>query len=210
MGAVARLVLRRRHAVLGLGRRHAAGPQLRRDDVRPVRLGDRCTTARSSSDLPNITGIAYLNGRIYYTLANDNNLYWRFFTTESQIVGSVRNTVGNGSAMLPNRVAGMFASGSTLYFADKTDGHLYSAQLAGVGGGMLSEGTVAGAATLVNSSIDWRARGDFVWNGTPALSANVPPTASATASCSVNVCTFDGSGSFDPDGTIASVRLELR
>ncbi len=155
-------------------------------------------------DLPNITGIAYLNGRIYYTLANDNNLYWRWFTTESQIVGSVRYTVGNGSAMSPNRVAGMFGSGTTLYFADKTDGHLYSAQLVGVGGGTLSEGTVAGAATLVNSSIDWRARGDFVWNGTPALSQNVPPTASATATCSVNVCTFDGSGSADPDGNIAT------
>ena len=156
------------------------------------------------ADLPSITGIAYLNGRIYYTLANDNNLYWRWFTTESQIVGSLRYTVGNGSAMSPNRVAGMFASGTTLYFADKTDGHLYSAQLTGVGGGTLSEGTVAGPATLVNSAIDWRARGDFVWNGTPALSPNVPPVAAATASCSVNVCTFDGSGSNDPDGTIAS------
>ncbi len=156
------------------------------------------------ADLPNITGIAYLNGRIYYTLANDNNLYWRWFTNESDIVGSLRNVVGNGSAMSPNRVAGMFASGTTLYFADKTDGHLYSAQLTGVGGGTLSEGTVAGAATLVNSAIDWRARGDFVWNGTPALSPNVPPVASATASCSVNVCTFDGSASNDPDGTIAS------
>ncbi len=157
-----------------------------------------------TADLPNITGIAYLNGRIYYTLANDNNLYWRWFTTESQIVGSIRNTVVNGSAMSPNRVAGMFASGTTLYFADKSDGHLYSAQLNGVGGGTLSEGTVAGAATLVNSAIDWRARGDFVWNGTPALSPNVPPTATATASCSVNVCTFDGSTSVDPDGTIAT------
>ena len=39
--------------------------------------------------------------------------------------------------MSPNRVAGMFASGTTLYFADKTDGHLYSAQLTGVGGGTL-------------------------------------------------------------------------
>ena len=32
----------------------------------------------------------------------------------------------------------------------------------------------------------------------------MPPTASATASCSVNVCTFDGSGSLDPDGNIAT------
>ncbi len=156
------------------------------------------------ADLPNITGIAYLNGRIYYTLYNDNNLYWRWFTTQSQVVGSVRNTVGNGSAMAPNRVAGLFGSGTTLYLADRTDGHLYAAQLVGAGGGTLSEGTVAGAATLADSSIDWRSRGAFVWTGTPALAPNVPPTAVATASCSVNVCTFDGTGSSDSDGTVAT------
>ena len=156
------------------------------------------------SDLPNITGIAYLNGRIYYTLSGDNNLYWRWFTPQSQVVGAVRNTVTNGSATLPNRVAGMFASGTTVYFADKNDGHLYSAALTGTGGSQLATGSVAGAATLVNSSIDWRARGDFVWNGTPALAPNVPPTAAATASCSVNVCTFDGTGSADSDGTVVS------
>ena len=119
-------------------------------------------------DLPNITGMAYANDRIYYTLFGDNNLYWRWFTPQSQVVGAVRNSVGNGAAMVPGRVAGMFASGNTLYFADRGDGHLYSVALTGTGGSTLSAGTVAGPAQLVDASIDWRARGDVVWNGTPA------------------------------------------
>jgi PKD repeat protein len=155
-------------------------------------------------DLPNITGLAYLNNRIYYTLFNDNNIYWRWFTPQSQVVGSLRYTVANASAVSPNRVAGLFASGNSLYLADRTSGNLYQAQLTGTGGASSNPGTIAGAATLVDSSIDWRARGAFVWNGTPAVAPNTPPTAIASGVCAVNVCSFDGSSSSDPDGTIAS------
>ncbi len=38
----------------------------------------------------------------------------------------------------------------------------------------------------------------------PAASPNEPPTAVATGSCSANVCSFNGAGSSDTDGTIAS------
>ena len=120
-------------------------------------------------DIPNITGIAYTNDRIYYTLFGDDNLYWRWFTPQSQVVGAVRNTVGGDTTgMQPGRVAGMFAAGDRLYFADRSDGHLYSVQLTGTGGNTLSPGTVTGPAQPADASIDWRARGDFVWNGTPA------------------------------------------
>ena len=124
--ATPRVVLRGRHAVLRLGRRHPArrsfagttfGPSTNR---RPLRQQlHRGPAEHHRHRVP--------DGRIYYTLANDNNLYWRWFTTESQIVGSLRNVVGIGSATSPNRVADTFASGTTLYFAEKTDGHLYSA-----------------------------------------------------------------------------------
>jgi chitodextrinase len=156
------------------------------------------------TDLPNITGLAYSQNQIYYTLAGDPNLYTRLFSGQSQVVGAVRNTVPGAVASLnPARVQGMFISGSTLYFADKTDGHLYSIGLTGAGIGV--PGTVTGTATLVNSSIDWRARGDLVWNGSPALTPNQLPVAVATTSgCVANLCSFDGSGSVDPDGSIAS------
>ena len=121
------------------------------------------------ADIPNITGMAYTNGRIYYTLFGDDTLYWRAFTPQSRVVGAVRNSVdGDVAAMQPSRVAGLFASGSTLYFADRADGHLYSVQLAGTGGATLSPGAVVGPAQPVDASIDWRARGSVVWNGTTA------------------------------------------
>jgi PKD repeat protein len=155
------------------------------------------------TDLPGITGLAYSQNQIYYTLAGDSNLYTRLFSSQSQVVGAIRNTVtGAISSLNPARVQGMFISGGTLYFADKTDGHLYSIGLTGAGIG--SPGTVTGTATLVNSAMDWRARGDLVWNGSAALTPNQLPTAVATSGCTVNVCTFDGSGSVDPDGSIAS------
>ncbi len=120
-------------------------------------------------DIPNITGMAYTNDRIYYSLFGDDNLYWRWFSPESQVVGAVRNTVeGDVAALSPSRVAGMFASNSTLYFADRGDAHLYSVQLTGTGGSTLSPGSITGPVQLADANIDWRARGDFVWNGTPA------------------------------------------
>ncbi len=120
-------------------------------------------------DIPNITGIAYTSNRIYYSLFGDSNLYWRWFTPESRVVGATRYTVeGDVGALEPDRVAGMFASGGQLYFADRTDGHLYSVALSGTGGSALSAGAIVGPASLADDTIDWRARGAFVWNGTPA------------------------------------------
>ena len=155
------------------------------------------------TDLPNISGIAYSKNSIYYTLLGDPNLYTRTFSTQSQVVGAIRYTMtGAISSLNPSRVQGMFSSGSSLYFADRVDGHLYSIQLTGNGIG--NPGTITGTATLANASIDWRSRGTLIWNGAPALAPNVLPSASATGSCVANVCTFDASASADSDGTISS------
>jgi PKD repeat protein len=150
-----------------------------------------------AADLPNVTGMFFDSGRLYFTLANDTNLYYRFFTPQSRIVGSVRYAVATGTSltsMSPQRVAGMFKSGSTIYFADKTSGALFSIPFA--------DGAVSGAAASVNGAIDWRARGLFVRSG---LLPNVPPIAlAAWTGCVLNVCDFDGTGSTDSDGSIVS------
>ena len=150
-----------------------------------------------AADLPNVTGMFYDSGRIYFTLANDTNLYYRFFTPQSGIVGTVRNAVATGTSltsMAPQRVAGIFNSGSTVYFADKASGALFAIPFA--------SGVVSGTAASVNSAIDWRARGLFVRSG---LLPNIPPTSNATwTGCVLNVCSFDGTGSTDSDGSIVS------
>jgi PKD domain len=156
-----------------------------------------------NADVPTITGMAYTTGRVYYTLAGDAHLYWRAFTPQDQVVGALRYTVaGTVSSMNPARVKGMFISGSSLYFADATDGHLYTITLSGAS--VASPGTIIGAVALADSSMDWRANGDFVWNGAPATHTNVPPHAVASATCAGNVCSFTGSGSTDPDGHVVS------
>ena len=150
-----------------------------------------------AADLPNVTGMFFDSGRIYFTLANDTNLYFRYFTPQSRVIGSARTAVATGTSltsMAPQRVAGMFKSGSTIYFADKATGALFSIPFAA--------GAVSGSAASVNSAIDWRARGLFVRSG---LLPNVPPTAlAAWTGCVLNVCDFDGTGSTDSDGNIVS------
>ena len=101
-----------------------------------------------------MTGIVYANSRIYYTLFGDSNLYSRAFTAESRVVGELRTTVAGASALNPVGVAGMFLSGTTLYAADKGDGHLYSVSFSG--------GVVGGSSTTVDSTVDWRSHGAFV------------------------------------------------
>ena len=63
-------------------------------------------------------------------------------------------------------------------------------------------GAVSGTAARSTARIDWRARGLFVRSG---LLPNVPPVAvAAFTGCVLNVCSFDGTGSTDSDGTIVS------
>lgn len=149
------------------------------------------------SDVTSVTGMFYdkADARMYYTLTGSDQLFWRGFLPESDVVGAARFTAGGDvGALNPRRVRGMFVSGDTLYFADRDSGSLYS-----VG---FSNGTVTGPATEVDASIDWRTRGAFVWNGTPAPAVNVPPTAAAVADCTGLVCAFDASASSDSDGII--------
>ncbi len=148
-----------------------------------------------TSDLANVTGMTYADGRVFYTLFGDNRLFWRAFLPESRSVGAARFAAGGDVAALdPTRVAGMFVSGSRLYFADQQDGDLYSVGLTGA--------AVSGPAVAADATIDWRSRGAFVWNGTPTGGPNLPPTAAFDISCAGLTCTADGSASSDPDGTI--------
>jgi hypothetical protein len=105
------------------------------------------------SQMANVSGMVYSAGRLYYTLDGQPRLYYRYFTPESGVVGSDEFTAG-GSADLSN-VAGMFLSGSTLYYASRTNGSLHA----------LAFNSGAPDATtdhVVNTAVDWRAHGIFV------------------------------------------------
>ncbi len=153
-----------------------------------------------AADAANVSGMFFdkADGRIYYTMSTSNSLFWRGFSPESSVVGAARFTAtGTISTLNPNRVAGMFLDGDRLYFADRTNADLYS-----IG---FTRGVVSGTPVLEDTTIDWRARGTFIWNGTPAPVPNVDPTAEIDAPvCTDLACTFDATGSIDPDGVIST------
>jgi hypothetical protein len=147
------------------------------------------------SEIPSITGAAYANGRVYYHVNGQSALYWRWFNTDSGIVGADRFTVA--ASLNFNGTMGMFISGNTLYYVTKSDGNLNAIGLSG--------GATSGSATVVDGPSsggnDWRARALFL-TANPAP-ANKAPTASFTVQCVELNCSFDASNSSDPDGSIA-------
>ena len=83
-----------------------------------------------ASELPGIRGMWFdkSTGRMYFTLRGQNQLYYRYFTPESRIVGAVRFTAPNTGAGIDwSRVSGGFLANGKLYFST-TDGALSSVQ----------------------------------------------------------------------------------
>lgn len=81
-----------------------------------------------SNEMSSMTSMFYdkATGRLYFTLGNDSNLYYRYFTPESQIVGGIRYVAQGSTADLNWKlVTGGFLAGGKLYFAT-TDGNLSS------------------------------------------------------------------------------------
>lgn len=142
--------------------------------------------------MPSVTGAFYSNGRLYYSLSGQSALFWRWFTPDAGVIGGQEFTVGGANFA---NVAGMVLSGSTLYYANRNDGTLHTIPFtSGIPDGS-QDVTISGPNIDGN---DWRARSMFLFN--PPV-PNQPPTASATLSCTGLSCSFDGSGSSDPEGS---------
>jgi hypothetical protein len=109
--------------------------------------------------MASLTGMFLENGRLYYTVSGDDRLYYRYFTVESNVIGSVTFTaVLPGSGFTWGTVRGMTLAGGTLYVA-RTDGKLYSI---GWSNGL----PVTGSQAVVDSqtSQQWSTFGMFVRN----------------------------------------------
>jgi hypothetical protein len=104
------------------------------------------------SEIPNVTSAFYSGGRLYYTLFGSSQMFYRYFTPDSGIVGSQEFSVNDGQDW--SNVAGGFLSGSTFYFATRNDGVLHSIAWSGT--------QATGSATTVDSSQNWASRGMFV------------------------------------------------
>ena len=152
------------------------------------------------NDVRNIGGMFFENGRLYYTVAGQSSLFYRYFTPESGVVGAQRFTA---SASLPglsfSTVRTMFVGGGFLYFTTTASGNLQ--RIAFTNG--VPSGTVATVSGPTVDGVDWSAQEVFLFTGqVPA--PNRPPTAAAAATCNGLACTASAAGSGDPDGTISS------
>ena len=155
------------------------------------------------SELPNVTGAFYSDGRLYYSLFGKSALYYRYFTPDSGTIGGQEFTATGGNF---SDVAGMFRTGNTLYVAHRSDGTLHSLAFTDGGSNGQNPSVDAGTDTVVSGPAidgnDWRSRSLFAY-GPPTI-PDQPPSAAASGSCAQLTCTFDSTGSADPDGSIAS------
>ncbi len=146
------------------------------------------------AEIPNVTSMFVTGGRLYYTMAGQTALFYRYFTPESGIIGSDRFTVPGTTNW--SDTGGAFLDGTNLYLASRTTGILSRTTFtAGVPGGTPTP--VSGPAI---DGQDWRGKAVFL----STVGPNVPPAAAFTPSCGGLTCAVNGTASTDPDGTITS------
>jgi PKD repeat protein len=147
------------------------------------------------SQLRNVTGMTYYQGRVYYTLSGDSHLYSKWFLPDTSVIDETTRT--QSSSINFNQADGMFVSGGFLYYSSKTDSSLRKVAF--------SDGNVSGSATLVSGptrdGVNWSNRAMFLGQG---VRPNAAPVASFTSQCTSWKCGFDSSLSSDSDGTIQS------
>jgi hypothetical protein len=147
------------------------------------------------SEIPSVTSMFFLDGRLYYTMAGAPAMHWRWFEPESGVVGADEFRISGG--MNVSDVAGAFLAGRRLYFSDLRNGKLWSVAW--------SRHRATGHRTLVNASTDWASRGLFLLSATTDPTAT--PTAAFTARCGTRpTCRFRATPWVDPDGGTVTYR----
>jgi hypothetical protein len=112
----------------------------------------------TSSDFPvaSLTGMFFDGGRLYYSVAGDRRLFFRYFTAESGVVGAETFVAsGEGDGLDWSGVRGLTMAAGRMYLADAA-GRLSRVDFAG---GRPVAGTTASAGTS-----GWTSQGMFVFS----------------------------------------------
>lgn len=147
--------------------------------------------ASFAKQMPSLTSMFAADGRLYYTLSGSPHMFWRWFEPDDGAVGADQFRTTDSDNW--QHIAGAFVSGSTLYAADATNGHLTA--------GAFTNGEPSGTRRVVDTSRDWRAGFDIVMSS--AQTSDHPPVASFTARCASATCTVNGAASHD-DGSVTT------
>ncbi len=143
------------------------------------------------AQLPSVSGMYYLKGRLYYSRTGVRQLAWRDFSPESGIVSPVEHLVRG--PLNWGTTKGVLRAGTNLYFAN-AGGALRRVPLVD-GLPQAPAQAVAGTET-----VDWAARGLTLFAGAGA--GNLPPVARLGLDCSARTCWTGGSASTDADGIV--------
>lgn len=181
----------------------------------PVNGSDQVVTLTDwRNDISQMTSMFYDSGRIYFTRNNSGQLFYRYFTAQSGVVGAQRLVASNGVAGVNfNQVRGMFSNGSKLWFTTG-DNNLYVADWEpNAQAGAPVPGTTS---TFSGPGVDnrtWPSRSWFLYQdsqGNGAVTVPPPtPVAAFTSDCTELGCEFDASGSHVSEGTIVSYTWDL-
>ncbi|GHJ46418.1 hypothetical protein Cs7R123_37600 [Catellatospora sp. TT07R-123] len=116
------------------------------------------------TELPNVRSMFFLNGKLFYTIAGSNNLFWRWFSPDSGIAGSQRFSIagsGTTSALenLTNTSGVLFISGGYAYWSRSApDSRLIKRAFDGTA---FSGSAVAVSGPAIDG-VDWRSPGAFI------------------------------------------------
>ena len=130
-----------------------------------------------TADIQAMTGLFYDRGRVYFTKAGSNVLFYRYFTPESKLIGARRLTASTAVAgFTPSAVRSMFLADGLLHAAD-TGGNLTA-----IGWTRNPQaGSPTGTATVLGGpavdGVDWSAKAFFLFQDGAGDNALQPPTA---------------------------------
>ena len=110
-----------------------------------------------------VTGMFLRNGRMYFTRAGDAHLYYRFFNTESNVIGSVLYTAsGDGDGLNWGTTAGMTSADDKIFVAT-TDGKLRSYAIGADGRPTAASATIIGGPAV--DGTNWASTALFTLHG---------------------------------------------
>jgi hypothetical protein len=108
------------------------------------------------TELGSVSGIFFNGGRIFYTLAGQDGLFWRWFAPDTGAIGADKFQVAGATGFAG--VKGMFVSGSTLYQVSAT-GALATRSFTSAGVPGTTVTTVSGPSV---DGVNWLARAVFI------------------------------------------------
>jgi malectin (di-glucose binding ER protein)/beta-propeller uncharacterized protein DUF5122 len=126
--------------------------------AREINLNGLVSGSPTYFPVSTITGMALDNGRLYFTVTGDPNLYYRAFSVESEIVGAQRFTAASTGGVNWGDTRGMTIAGGKIFFA-RSNGNLY--RIDDVNGAPVSGTEVLLSGPSVDG-INWLSTGLFV------------------------------------------------